>query len=73
MSNIVDTRGLSCPQPVIAVLAEIKRLGKGEITVLADTDTTKENVGRASLSKGWSVVDTQVTDYGFKIVIRNNE
>jgi TusA-related sulfurtransferase len=42
MSNIVDARGLSCPQPVIMTLDQIKKMEKGEIEVLVDTDTSKE-------------------------------
>jgi len=31
MSRIVDARGLSCPQPVLMTLEEIKKTVKGEI------------------------------------------
>ena len=31
MSKIVDARGLSCPQPVLLALNEIKKINKGEI------------------------------------------
>jgi tRNA 2-thiouridine synthesizing protein A len=55
MSKIVDTRGLSCPQPVLLALNEIKKINKGEIIVLVDTDTSKENVSRSATTQGWSV------------------
>ena len=67
MSSTVDARGLSCPQPVIMTLDEIKKLNKGELTVLVDTDTSKENVIRAAGSKGWSVRDEQVNGEEYKI------
>ena len=55
MGSVVDARGLSCPQPVLMTLGEIKKLGKGEIEVLVDTDTSKENVMRAAESQGCRV------------------
>jgi tRNA 2-thiouridine synthesizing protein A len=53
MSRIVDARGLSCPQPVMATLKEIKKPETGEIIVLVDMDTFRENVCRAAGSQGW--------------------
>ncbi|MDA3814223.1 MAG: sulfurtransferase TusA family protein [Candidatus Cloacimonetes bacterium] len=41
----IDTRGLSCPQPVVLVLAEIRN-GKGEFEVLIDSEASRENVKR---------------------------
>lgn len=55
----IDTRGLSCPQPVLLTLEAIKRLDKGQITVLVDTDTAKENVIRAAASQGWQLSEMQ--------------
>jgi len=34
MSSRIDARGLSCPQPVLMTMAEIKKIQKGEIIVL---------------------------------------
>lgn len=59
MSITVDARGLSCPQPVLLTLDEINKRDSGEIVVLVDNDTAKENVTRAALSQGWSVKDIQ--------------
>jgi TusA-related sulfurtransferase len=55
LSGIVDARGLSCPQPVLLALSEMKKLSKGEITILVDTETSKENVSRAATTQGWRV------------------
>lgn len=59
MSSTVDARGLSCPQPVLMTLYEIKKIDKGEIVVLVDTETSRENVTRAASSQGWSLKDMQ--------------
>jgi tRNA 2-thiouridine synthesizing protein A len=41
----IDTRGLSCPQPVVLVLNEIRN-GKSEFEVLMDSEASCENVKR---------------------------
>jgi len=69
MSTIVDARGLSCPQPVLLTMNEIKRAGKGEIVVLVDTDTSKENVSRAAESKGWILKSVESEGSFYRITI----
>jgi len=68
-SSVVDTRGLSCPQPVIKTMNEIKKGEKEEITVLVDTDTARENISRAVDAQGWKVLDVQPEDSGYKVKI----
>lgn len=70
MSNTIDTRGLSCPQPVIMTLDGIKKADKNDIVIIVDTDTAKENVSRAAESQNWKVVDIQPEDSGYLISIR---
>ncbi|MFA5824229.1 MAG: sulfurtransferase TusA family protein [Thermodesulfovibrionales bacterium] len=69
MSNIVDARGLSCPQPVMITLAEISKINKGQLVILVDTDTSRENVTRAAKTLGWQVSDIQPEDVGYRITI----
>jgi tRNA 2-thiouridine synthesizing protein A len=69
MSSIVDAKGLSCPQPVILTLNEIKKVGKGEITVLVDTVTSRENVSRAAIAQGWTLRSVEPEGEGFRISI----
>jgi TusA-related sulfurtransferase len=69
MSKIVDARGLSCPQPVLLTLNEIKKINKGEIVVLVDTDTSKENVSRAATTQGWQVKRVESEGIGYRITI----
>lgn len=57
MAEKVDARGLSCPQPVLLTLAKIKALGRGDLEVLVNNETSKENVSRAASGQGWSVTD----------------
>jgi TusA-related sulfurtransferase len=70
MSVIVDAGGLSCPQPVLITLDKIKEMGKGEIIIKVDTDTSKENVSRAAQSQGWDVADIQENEIGYTLIIK---
>jgi tRNA 2-thiouridine synthesizing protein A len=72
MGITVDARGLSCPQPVLMTLQQIKAVGKGEIVVLVDTDTSKENVIRAAKSRKWKLKDVQSEATGYRITITGN-
>ena len=59
MSDIVDARGLSCPQPVLLAMARMKSKVSGEIEVIVDNQVSRENVSRAARSQGWEVRDEQ--------------
>ena len=69
MGTTVDARGLSCPQPVLMTLDNIKKQDIGEMEILVDTETSKENVSRAATSKGWQVTDVKEEDEYFRISI----
>jgi TusA-related sulfurtransferase len=51
-------------------LAEIKKLQQGEMEVLVDTDTSKENVSRAAVSQGWKVEKVLEEGEGYRIRIK---
>ncbi len=70
MSKTVDARGLSCPQPVLMTLDEIKTGGADEIIVLVDSDASKENVSRAAENKGWNVAAITEKASGYHITIK---
>ena len=69
MSTTIDARGLSCPQPVLLTLDEIKKGSESEIVVLVDTDTSKENVSRAAQSQGCTVTGVEPDGDGYQISI----
>ena len=69
MSDIVDARGLSCPQPVLETMNAMKDKKTGQIVILVDTDTSKENVSRAANTQGWQVTDVKEEGTGFRITI----
>ncbi len=70
MSTEVDARGLSCPQPVLMALGEMKSGNTNEIEVLVDTEASKENVSRAAVSQGWAVTNVSEEKSSFRITIR---
>jgi len=72
MSVTVDARGLSCPQPVLLTMDQIKQQQKGTIEVLVDSETSKENVTRAATKNGWKVVTSSLTDDYFKLTIKKD-
>lgn len=72
MVYTVDARGLGCPQPVLMTLEEIKKRQAGAIEILVDTDTSKENVLRASQSQGWTVEEVLEEGEGYRVKIRKD-
>jgi len=72
MAKTVDARGLSCPQPVLMTLDEIKEGSADEIIVIVDNDASKENVSRAAKSRGWKITDINEEEGVFNITIRKD-
>ncbi len=50
---LIDTRGLSCPQPVLMVFPHLS--GAEPLDVLVDNNASQENVSRAARKQGWAV------------------
>lgn len=55
MSTLIDTRGLSCPQPVLLFLNAAGQNAAGPFSVLVDNDASLENVSRAARNQGFAV------------------
>ena len=56
---MVDTRGLSCPMPVIMVQKEIRKNAPTTLEVLADAKVAVENITRLAASNGYKVAVTE--------------
>lgn len=69
MGDIVDARGLSCPQPVLLALSKMKEMTGGEIEIVVDNEVSRENVNRAARSQGWEVQEElrKGDDYHLKL------
>ena len=62
MSTTIDTRGLSCPQPVLMFLTAVKGNDQGPFCVLVDNDASLENVSRAARNRGFTVTTSTEGD-----------
>jgi tRNA 2-thiouridine synthesizing protein A len=69
MQNLIDARGLSCPLPVLLTFETLRKVKQGEVVVLVDTVTSKENVTRASASQGWQVKEVQEEGGGYRLTL----
>ena len=43
-SDVVDVRGMACPQPVILTRQALERSQQDRITVVADNETARDNI-----------------------------
>ena len=55
MEQKIDCRGLACPQPVLETKKALEAPGVGEILVVVDNPSSKENVMRFAESRGHQV------------------
>ena len=69
MSTTIDARGLSCPQPVLMTMDEIKKKTEREIIVVVDSEASKENVSRAATSQGCGVREITQDGDEYRITI----
>jgi len=58
----VDVRGFSCPIPVVKTKKAMEENPEDTITVLVETNVSKENVSRLAQSKGYSVRVEELSD-----------
>lgn len=73
MVKEIDTSGLSCPQPVLMFLAEVKKDPDGEYDVLVDNDASFENVTRAAKNHGFDVESAQENANLMRLKIRKKK
>ena len=52
---MIDTRGLSCPTPVVMVQAAVKKNAPAVLDVLSDARVSVENITRYAHSQGYQV------------------
>lgn len=70
MAEIIDVRGLSCPEPVLRTLEVLKKIDKGEIEVWVDTNTSKENIIRAVNSMKCEILEIKEEENIYKILVK---
>lgn len=52
----LDVRGLSCPQPVFETKKKLDSIEKGNLEILADSGTARDNITRLADSLGWKIL-----------------
>jgi tRNA 2-thiouridine synthesizing protein A len=57
----VDVRGFSCPIPVVRTKKAMEENPREVLTVLVETEVSKENVSRLAGSRGYSVKEEVVS------------
>lgn len=68
--TLVDTCGLSCPEPVLAVHAFWKAHGLTPVDVLVDNEVSRENVSRAARTRGLVVTAKAEADGLTRLEVR---
>lgn len=66
----IDARGLSCPQPAFMTKEALAEMRAGELEVLVDCETSRDNVSRCARNAGWSAAEEDLPGGGFKLVLR---
>ena len=65
----VDVKGLSCPIPVVKTKQAMESDPKETVTVLIDSNVSKENVSRLAELKKYSIQVEQKGDEEFKLIL----
>ena len=66
----IDTRGLSCPQPLVLFHQAIAENSTEPLDVLVDNEASLENVTRAAQGRGWNVSPRDEGEGGFRLELR---
>ena len=70
MAQVIDTRGLSCPQPVMMAHQVLADASAKEADVLVDNEVSRENVARAARKQGWAVTAVEEEDGSTRLELR---
>jgi tRNA 2-thiouridine synthesizing protein A len=57
----IDVRGLSCPIPVVKTKKAMDTNPKDVLTVLIETEVSKENVSRLASGRGYTIKEEKVS------------
>lgn len=68
MPELVDCRGLSCPEPVLLSRQALQEAKENEVEVVVSNAVARDNVTRAAKGMGWNVaVEEEGEDFRLKI------
>jgi TusA-related sulfurtransferase len=69
MTEHIDARGLSCPQPIFKTQEKIWQMKHGVLEVFVDDGTAKQNVSRTAEREGWNVDIRDLGDGEFLLTL----
>jgi tRNA 2-thiouridine synthesizing protein A len=69
MVKTIDARGLSCPQPAMMTRQALLQMSTGEVEVLVDSGTSRDNVSRLAANAGWRVRVDDQPDGMYRLVL----
>jgi len=72
MTEHLDARGLSCPQPVFATQKLIWKMKSGVIEILVSDGTAKQNITRTAEREGWNVEVQDQEDGDYLLTLRKD-
>ncbi|MDF1555864.1 MAG: sulfurtransferase-like selenium metabolism protein YedF [Deferrisomatales bacterium] len=67
MSDLIDCRGLACPEPVLKTKAALEQIHEGVLTVEVDTPASRDNVRRFAESQGCTVELLEASTGGWRL------
>lgn len=66
MSELIDCRGLSCPEPVLLARRAMQEASGNAVTVLVSSAVARDNISRAAATLGWKAAVESDGD-GFRL------
>ena len=68
----INAKGLACPQPVVLTKQALDCFNQGEMTVLVDNDTARDNVARFAAGQGCIVSVIDKGENIFELLIKKD-
>jgi len=68
-TQTVDARGLSCPEPALMTRQALLKTGQGEVVVLVDAITSRDNVVRTAKLAGWQAAVQPQDDGSYRLTL----
>ena len=68
-TKTVDARGLSCPEPAMLTRNALKAQGGGQVIVLVDAVTARNNVARTAQLAGWQATIEELPDGTYRLTL----
>ena len=66
---MIDSRGLSCPLPVLKAQKEIEKNHPATLEILVDNDTAVQNLKRFASHSGYAVAVRTLEDDEYSLVL----